>query len=483
LKQSIASDAAKLTFAKIFTLLISMITAMLLSRFRTLEEYGTYSQLLLVVNLAITVFMLGIPNSINFFLAQADKPEDKQRFLSVYFTWNTIISLFIGIFLILISGFIIDYFKNPLIKSFLYVLAVYPWAKNILSGLENILIVLKKANYLMIFKICNGIFLLIIILIVQIMSWDFKAYMLLFMLVEVIFTILAYAISSNLCNKIRICFDRELFIKILNFSVPIGLASAVGMLNIELDKLVIGRFFSTEDLAIFTNAAREMPVTIIASALTAVLMPHLVRLLKNDKKIEAVSLWSNAAELSYLFICFFSLTLYVFAPEVITVLYSKKYLAGTEVFRIYSLVLLVRFTYFGMILNSIGKTKFILYSSIATLIINLILNFLFYKLFGFIGPAIATFVSIALIALFQLIVSSKELKISFKLIMPWKKIFILTIINIAFAAVFVVLKSIIPFDITIGQVLESVILGAVWMAIYIIIMFKNIKKCWRLLND
>ena len=67
MRRSIGSDALKLTISKLITMAIALVNAMLLSRFRTLEEYGTYSQLLLIINLATTFFMLGLPNSINYF--------------------------------------------------------------------------------------------------------------------------------------------------------------------------------------------------------------------------------------------------------------------------------------------------------------------------------------------------------------------------------------------------------------------------------
>lgn len=134
-----------------------------------------------------------------------------------------------------------------------------------------------------------------------------------------------------------------------------------------------------------------MPVTIIASALTAVLMPRLVRLLRDKEYDDAVNIWGNSIRnfiYHYLF-CFIRFD--SFAPEVISLLYSDKYLPGVDVFRVYSLVLLLRVTYFGMILNSIGKTKFIFYSSILALILNVILNYIFYLIFGFYRSSLCLF--------------------------------------------------------------------------------------------
>ena len=66
-------------------LCISMATTTLLVRFRTLEEYGTYSQLLLVKNLITTIFIMGLPNSINYFLARAETEEEKRKYLSTLY--------------------------------------------------------------------------------------------------------------------------------------------------------------------------------------------------------------------------------------------------------------------------------------------------------------------------------------------------------------------------------------------------------------
>ncbi len=256
----------------------------------------------------------------------------------------------------------------------------------------------------------------------------------------------------------------------------------VGTLTIELDKLLIGKFFNTEQLAIYTNAAREMPVTVISSSLTAVLMPQLVKLLKDNKNQKAITLWGDATSLSYVFICFIATGLFVYAPEVMLLLYSDKYLPGVSVFRVYNIVLLLRCTYFGMILNSIGKTELIFYSSLVLLLLNIVLNYTFYLLFGFIGPAIATFISIALVQIYQLIATSKTLNISFKTILLWKDLGIITIINFIFGIVFYIIKKTISIEVIFGEIAESVILGISWGIIYFSLLFRYIKEKWHSLN-
>lgn len=498
-KGSLGGDAVKLTVSKMIVLLITLVTGMLLSRFRTKYEYGTYSQLNMVITLFTTIFMMGIPNSLNFFLARAETKEERSHFLSVYYSISTLLSLVVGAVLVAAAPLIAGYFDNPLIKDFLYYLAVLPWTKIICASIENILVVYRKTNFIMVFRWANSLALLGIIVLVQAMNWTFGIYMILYVAVESFFSICVYIIARGCAGRLTISFDKELIKTILKFSIPLGLASMLGTLNIELDKFVIGGLMDTESLAVYTNASKEMPVTIIASSITAVLLPQMARLFKRNEDKKAVDLWGNATYLSFTLIAFLSFALFVFAPEVMNILYSEKYLDGVSVFRIYSLILMFRSTYFGMILNCKGKTKYILYSSIASLVLNLVLNYLFYYLFGFIGPAIATFIAVCTIELFQLYLSAKFTGVKMREIMPWAQLLKSLLLNGALAGVMYAAKMVLPLDkffysligdiefMSIGKysgdIAEAAVLGIVWLGLFAVLMIKPLKTKWRLLNS
>ena len=130
-------DAIRLTLSKVITICITMATTMLVSRFRTFQEYGTYSQLLLVINLVSSLLMLGLPNSINFFLARAETQEERRKFLTLYYVLSTAISGVIGLVLVLIIPLIEIYFKNKAIRAFYYFLALYPWTSIVSSSIET----------------------------------------------------------------------------------------------------------------------------------------------------------------------------------------------------------------------------------------------------------------------------------------------------------------------------------------------------------
>ena len=129
-----------------------------------------------------------------------------------------------------------------------------------------------------------------------------------------------------------------------------------------------------------------------------------------------------------------------------------------------------------------GKTKLIFYSSVVSLVVNVILNYLFYLVFGFIGPALATIIALFAGALMQLVATSKSTGISISRMFPWKRMLKIVIINAVFAIVFFVLKQILDLQLLVGQVGEALLLGAVWSGIYLLTQLKAMKANMRKLN-
>ena len=482
-KQSVGKASLILTIAKLATNLIALAAGMMLSRFRTLEEYGTYSQILLVVNLAVAFFMLGLPNSTNYFLAQAETHEEKQKFLSVYYTLSTFMSVVMGIVLYFATPIMVSYFNNPGITTFAYFAAVLPWTRVIIGSISNVFVVYGKTVRLTIFNIVNGAVVLLTVVIVQVLGLTFRHYMLFYIITEAIMMLWVYFDVYRLEKRLYVSFDWSLIKKIFAFSIPMGLSAIVGTISVEVDKLMIGRFFDTEQLAIYTNAGKELPLTIIATSITAVLLPQMVRKMKAGKNEDAVSLWRNCTEMSYIFIAFFVTALIVFAPQVISVLYSDKYLPGVAVFRIYSAVLLLRVTYFGIALNAMGKTRLIFYCAVGTMLLNVALNYLFYLALGFIGPAIATFISICVIQLLQLILTSKATNVPFSRIFPWKQLLLHSLVNLAWGVPCYAVLHILNAGTSKLHIALCIGAGAVIAAFYFLFELKHIKLLWSKLNS
>lgn len=479
---TVGKEVVALTASKIITVIITLITGMLLSRFASLKEYGTYSQLLLIVSLATSIFMLGLPNSINFFLARADNQKEERKFLSVYYTLSTMLSIIMGMVLVLALPLFEVYFKNNSIHNFAYFLAIFPWASVIASGVENIMVVYHRTEFLIKYRLINSLCFLLVIIASVVFEISFTGYIFIYLIVNCVFALFVYMYSGKLCGGFFVSFDKKLIKKIFVFSIPLGLASVVGTLDIEIDKLLIGWFLNTEQLAIYTNASKELPVTMVSASITAVLLPKMAKQLKLGEKMQAIELWKIATELAYIFMALFVAGIFVYADDILVFLYSEKYATGIGVFRIYTLSLIIRTTYFGIILNANGSTKKILACSVAALIINAFLNPVLYYCLGIIGPAVATLLSLTIIAGFQLWLTAGELKMRVKDIFPWMNCLNISLINLLFGIIFYVMKMLLPLQNYIYELGESIVLGVIWSIIYLLIMKKKIVCLWKRLN-
>lgn len=483
---SIGGDTIYLTASRIAVSLIGLVTSMLLARFRTLEEYGTYSQIIMVTDLVSTILMLGLPNSINYFLAKAETKDEKRRFMSIYVTLSTILTFVIALCLFGAMPVLIRYFNNPAITAFAYVFAVYPWSSLMINNLGNTCVVYGKANRLIIFNVAHVVSTLTVLLLTKILGMSFRQYMMLYMATMLCFALFALGWISKIVGAIKPLFSKRIIREILAFSIPMGLASVVGTLNAELDKLVIGRFFTTEEYAIFANAAKELPVTILATSLTAVLTPQFVRLLGHGKNEKAVELWGYAANLSF---CFMSLIVggfIVFAPDIMSMFYSEKYVTsgGVLVFRIYALILMFRAIYWGIILNATGKTKFVFYSSLLTLALNFVGNIFAYYIIGFAGPAISSLLVTAIMTSIQLGFSCRIIHVSFSKILPWKKIGIYIMQTALMAGIFAAIRYGILSEMSRQvSIMASIGLGIVWAILYVLVNKSEMISNWKKLNS
>lgn len=500
MRNSIGKSTLLITASKLASLLINLACVMILSRIRTLEEYGTYSQLLMAVSLVSTLLIMGLPNSINYFLARADGAEERRSFLSHYYTLNALLCALSGALLVVCLPLLEAYFRNEAISTYAFFLLLYPFASITMSSVESVLVVYERPRTLVGYRLLNSLSLLGILLIADGCDLTFRQYMVLFLTTEFLFAVAVYVLAWRLCGGLRPAFSLSKLREIAVFCIPIGLASAVGTLSRELDKLVVSGFFSTDEYAIYTNAAKELPLTVLASATTMVILPKIVRFLQQDKKAQAVALWRDAFVVNYAVMAVLVFGIVTFAPEAVTILYSEKYLPGVTVFRIYTLLMLLRSTYWGMILNAAGRTKAIFRNSLLVLGLNVVLNLLFYYAFGFVGPAIATVAVIFISSAVYIRQTGKALHLPARSMIPAKPLLGITAINLLLSALFSALKAWLPLEAAagallssllsdrvpteaMGQCAEAVLLGVVWVLVYATLLYRPIRRKWDALND
>lgn len=478
-KKSIVLSACNIT-----TLIISMLISMIIARYRSLEENGIYSLIMLIINTASSFVILGIPNSITYFIGKYSDRKNKENYVGMYYTAMFIICIALGIILFSLTPFFADFYKNKALNDFKYIFLFLPLFLQITSTISDVLISFERIKLLIVYRITYSFFLLLINLFMIVFKWSFFLYMFFYMLVLFILSFMVYLIvKRQLKIKKLIYFDRNLLKEILKFSMPMGIASIVGTLSLEVDKLFIASKFSTEILGMYSYMAKELPIVAVTSSVTSILLPAIARMMSNGNKTEAVELWKNSTILTFSITMFFVCGVFTYAPQVIEILYSAKYLDGIEIFRIYTLSVLLRFTYFGIFFNCSGNSKKVMKFSIIGLCLNICFNFIFYWIFGIIGPAIATVTSLYITTYLQLKGTAVLLSKNIKELLPWKDFIKIFFINIILAIFFFLMQKVLKLDVIIGDSLEALFLGGIWCVIYWFIMKKKGIKIWNTLNN
>lgn len=480
MKNGILKDVGVITVSKVLTSLISFLNLALLSRFRTLAEYGTYSEMLLTVTLVISICDLGLPYAVTYFGSKAKDEDERKHFFSVFYTVDTAISVLIGVLIVFSIPLIERYFGNPQISKYWYFLMLLPWVRIIDATIDNVLVILKKTLLIAVYRVVYGLSVLCVIVGIQKLGLGFSEYLNAYTTLIVLLTVAAYIIVSKNLGGLRVTFDKELFIRILKYAIPIGLASAVGMINIEFDKLIIGHLCTVDQVAIYSNASKVLPVALVAGSISMVLMPTIVRKVSNGENAEAASMWGKSIVVSLDILMTLVLALLIFAPEVVTFIYSEKYLAGTSIFRVYCTGYLLECTYWGTMLNAKGRTKYILYGSVIACVINIIFDLTLFKIFGMIGPAIATVLSQVCLNAFQFVLSKKVLGV--KGIIDRNEMANMAVRNVIIAAICYVIKIVLVSRTSINHILLAFVLGSVWMIFYVIMFGRPILKKINALN-
>ena len=179
--------------------------------------------------------------------------------------------------------------------------------------------------------------------------------------------------------------------ELLMFGVPIGLASAVGTLNRQLDKMVVGFMDTPDNFAEFSFGALEIPLLgMITGSVTAVMLTDLRKAVAAGDTREALRLFRLTSEKTSLVlfpILFFFL---VCADDFISVLYTDDYAGAAVPFRWYLGVLPIKTAYFTSLCMALGMSRFMLLRASGSLAMNLILSIALVSLLGSTGAAIST---------------------------------------------------------------------------------------------
>lgn len=414
----LSRQAGFLSATEFFRFFIKTIIGIALARLITPGELGSFRQLFLIYSTFSTLLLLGIPQSMLYFLPRCGSLEDQRKIISRTLNIISLLAVLFTLAILLLRGTIAEKFNNPALEQLLLIYAIYPLFMFITQVFSSIMMGMKsplRAAKFTIFAISTDAIL--------IMGTAFFTRN----LQLIVWAVIASAMLQWLYARIKLWqysslnlgWDWGKMREQFAYCLPLGLSTIIGTLSVQLDKFMISGFFSPQQFAVFSLGAMELPlVGILANSIYSVLLPQL----SSGNPAQMGSLYSAAVRKNALLVFPITVLFFLFARPIMVFLYGSVYAEAALYFRIYLLALPVRIAIYDILFQASGKTKIIMLNSLLILCCNAMLNYLFIRLWGMQGAAIATVVVTWLSMLLYLLQMKGILKLQLRSFFPWTKI-------------------------------------------------------------
>lgn len=376
-----------LSLGSVLSMLAGIVLGMVAARHLDKHDYATLRQTFLVYEFAAPLLILGLPNALYFFLPRTD--TDRRGVLVDNLALLAVLALPFALFLLLGGHhWLAGRFDNPDLVHTLPWLALYPLMMTPVAGMAAAMVVAGQVRTLAVYNVLSSLALALAGIAAILATRSHEAPV----LARIGVAALALPVGLWLMFRAhpgtwrlprRTSMDAT-----LRYAAPLGVATLLGTLTMQLHAVVVAALCSPEQFAIYINGAAEIPIIgIVAGSITTVVFADMAAACARGDKAEALRLFRVAAHRSA---CILLPTMFFFAVAAetfIVFMFSEAYRDSTLPFQIYLAVLPARIVVWGAAMMALGMSREILVRSFIDLVVNGVFCYLFVAAFGYVGAA------------------------------------------------------------------------------------------------
>ncbi len=464
----LTTQAGGVTLGRGIAAVTGLVTAMILSRVMTVDNYGTYRQVWLIFFALAPILELGIPPSVSFFMPQLARDNVK-----TYLIQNALVllcsGLMLGLTFFFLGGQIERLFSNPGLVQYLRAFALFPALTISFNVTENTLIALGRSGIAGLVSGSSALIQTCLILPAVLSGATLEQIFYLLSAWALLRWLISVGAFMHLSRHLKFTWNWPELRTNLTFALPIGAAMMAAVLARQMDKIIISSSFTTAQFAIYANGSYEIPlISVLTISVTAVLVPALVRAYSAKDIPEVKRLWHGSARrTAWLFFPSF-IFLFIAARPLIVFLFSDKYVDSVIVFRIFLFLLPLRIALYSAFLRALGNTRAILISSLGTCLLSIVLAIILIRIhaLGFTGPAIASVIASYWAAGFCINRAIKTLNWSWREFFPWQTLWAIMLVALAAAVPTIGVGYIIRGS---GAIFQLVILALTYASFYLVV--------------
>lgn len=422
MSQSIGLRTIMFSSVESSVVITTFITSIILSRIFTKIDYASYRQVLLIYTLVTPLLTLGLPQTLYYFLRQN---REKERSI---LNGNLLLLFISGLVFILIiwcgaNNLFARSFGNPELGRLLLIYSFYAILALPVTSISACLVYSHKIKTLIIYNIAASVIALcFIISLAFIWRTPYMALLGTVIAGGIIF-LSAIILMFKIINKGPWLPALENMGEQLRYSIPLGLAGSIGIISLNIGKVLVSLMCAPGEFAIYVNGAMDIPlIGIIIGSMVSILIPEFSQMYERKEYANTISLLRKTIVRCASFLFPAMIVLFIMAPEIIRILFSSRYESSVIPFKIYLFLFPLRIMAYGAILTAMGKSVYITYLSLATLFLSTILITLFIPFMGVNGAALGMVISSYIVGICYLILIARILQKPIKEIFPWAKL-------------------------------------------------------------
>ena len=353
---------------KFGSMVMAFISNLILARLLLPEDFGVIGMLHIFIAIS-GAFMIG-----GFGDAIIQKKNTTHTDYSTVFMWNMVLSVFFYVIIFISSPAIARFYDMP---SLCAVLRVYGLVL-ILVGLSvvqsSILRKELKFKLLSIRNLTASFCGLVVGIVMAFMGFGVWSLVISALVNQLMNAILVWRLSSW---RPSIVFDKKSFKELFSFGGMMMLTSLVEKIYVNIQGLLIGKWYSANELGYYTQAKKleDVPTSTLSYIVTNVSFPVFSKF-QDDKNMLLYGLRKNIKAITYLNfpLC---ILLLVIASPLIELLYGAKWNSSVPYFQLLCLsgLLYTMNSLNGSVVKALGKGKLYFTLNLIQRIVGLLLMF------------------------------------------------------------------------------------------------------------
>jgi len=386
-----------LAFSKIFHLFLAGVTIIFIARWLGPDNYGYIPLVASIIGLSMVFADAGVAPSTARFLAEIQGNEHSiWSLLKRTFKLRLFILMPLCLGLYLTIDWLAKFLNAPLLPKFgwliallLFLQTMQRWIAKVCEGTGNIDF-LGKVNLsinwtkptLQVALVLAGLGLL------GFFVGQAVAY---FLIIGVFFFLLIKKFYSEdtMPGKVEPIVSKS---HIISYALPLMVIHASFFLYMQSDILMLKYFKDIQEVSFYGIATRMATLIVVPVAAFGASAAPLVLVLKKDSIQRAREMIFKSLKYLIVIYTFVSLVIFIYANEIVEILFSARYLSSAAPLKIYSIFIfflaISSFVSFVLDYSGLAKIRMILVATSAGL--NVLLNLILIPKYGMIGAAWAT---------------------------------------------------------------------------------------------